>query len=211
MHALLRRLAETRGNLSIARGWEGRGLLTWPDADGVNSRAQCNATYAQRGSHVHPAKRRKCVLWPFWVERCMRSGITSWNFMHAGSDQGLLWYGYNLSSIASGVRTITAKPVGPDGKPMLLGLPFWVHMQGLCKPWLATRDTLSRSKCLKTNAFFWHGVWSRFREPNGLDGKCPTLKRAYERFTRMTPKEANRSCFWSNRCFNKYKPNWVVD
>ena len=211
MHKLLRKLAETRGNFSIERGWEGRGLLTWPDADGLDARAQCNATYMKRGSHVSPAKRRRCGLWPFWVKRCTRFGITSWNFMHAGSDQGLLWYSYNLSSIASGVHTITTKPVGPDGKQMLLGLPFWVHMQGLCKPWLATRDILSRSKCLKANASFWHAVWSRFRASHALDRKCPTLKRAYERFERIAPSEANRSCFWSNRCFNQYKPRWVVD
>jgi hypothetical protein len=211
MHRLLRHLADTRGNFSIARGWEGRGLLTWPDADGTNSRAQCNATYAKRGSHVDPFKRRRCTLWPFWVERCFRSGVTSWNFMHAGSDQGLLWYAYNLSSLAPGVRTITTKPTGSDGKHMLLGLPFWVHMQGLCKPWLATRDVLSRSKCLKANAFFWHGVWSRFRASHGLDQKCPTLAHAYERFIRVAPLEANRSCFWSNRCFHRYKPKWVVD
>ena len=131
--------------------------------------------------------------------------------MHAGFDQGVLWYGFNLSADATGVRTLLTKPTGPDGKSMLLGLPFWMHMQGVCKPWLVTRESLKRSKCMKSNAFFWHGVWSRFRAPHQLDRKCPTLESAYKRFLRLAPAEANLTCFWSDRCFHRFKPRWVVD
>lgn len=89
MHALLRRLARTR-NFTVARGWEETGLLTWPDADASDAHAQCNATYAINGAHAAPAlgsRRRRCALWPFWIERCRRHRLTNWNFMHAGSDQ----------------------------------------------------------------------------------------------------------------------------
>lgn len=148
MHQLLRHLAETRANnFSVARGWAGSGLLTWPAADASNARAQCNTTAMQNGLNVHPAQgRRRCALWPFWIRRCQQHGLTSWNFMHAGSDQGVLWYAYNLSGVSS-VRSLTAKPLGPKGHALPLGLQYWVHLQGTCKPWLVSRQTLRRSKC----------------------------------------------------------------
>ena len=104
-------------------------------------------------------------------------------------------------------------PLKPDGKPLLLGLPFWVHLQGRCKPWLATRETLARSKCLKANAFFFHGVWDRFRAADpSLEATCPTFAAAYERFQKLGLAEARRPCFWGGRtnCFNEHKPAWVV-
>ena len=216
MHTLLRRLASTRASsFDVARGWAGSGLLTWPDADASSARAQCNSTAMRHGLHVAPGQgpRRRCALSPFWVGRCRRHALTNWNFIHAGSDQGVLWYAYNLSGLSS-VRALTAKPVGPDGKKrLLLGLPFWVHMQGMCKPWLATRETLRRAKCLKSNAFFFHGVWDRFRAADpSLEAQCPTVARAYERFVQLAPPHARKPCFWGGRtnCYNQYRPAWAA-
>lgn len=209
MHSLLRGLANTR-NFSVARGWANVGLLTWPDrVELTDSRAQCNASYMQRGLHVGSQHRRRCSLSRAWVERCRRHGVTNWNFMHAGTDQGILWYAYNLSGLGS-VRSVTGKPI-VNGQSILYGLPFWTHLQGMCKPWLASRSALARAKCLKTGAYFWHGVWNRLRAKHpDLDRKCPTFARAYENFVAIAPKEAEMPCFWSEKCFQKYKPKWVV-
>ena len=211
MHRLMKRLAMTRStSFSIARGWGDCGLMTWPD---LLHGAQCNSSALRAGANVDPSRerRRRCELSPFWVARCQRHGLSNWNFMHAGSDQGLLWYAYNLSG-RSTVRALPAKPPGPDGNPLLLGLPFWVHLQGLCKPWLATRDTLSRAKCLKANAFFFHGVWERFvaADPS-LKGTCPTFARAFDRFVSLAPPEAKLACFWGGRtnCYDRYRPSWA--
>ena len=215
MHRMMKRLANTRKtSFNIARGWADCGLVTWPDViHGTDPRAQCNSSSLRSGSNVDPSRerRRRCDLSPFWVARCQRHGITNWNFMHAGSDQGLLWYAYNLSGRSS-VRSLTTKPLGPDGKPLLLGLPFWVHSQGLCKPWLTTRETLSRSKCMKANAFFFHGLWGRFvaADPS-LKATCPTFERAYKRFVTLAPPEAKLPCFWGGRtnCYERYRPAWA--
>lgn len=210
MHTHLRRLTDTR-NFSVARGWGQVGLLTWPDrVDLADSRAQCNASYAKRGLHVAPGKRRRhaCSLSPFWMERCRKFGLTNWNFMHAGSDQGILWYAYNLSGLGS-VRSIVGKPV-VDGRSILFGRQFWTHLQGMCKPWLVSRSALTRAKCLKTGAYFWHGIWRRLRAKHDLDRKCPTFSRAFDKFVSIAPREAEMPCFWSERCFQKYKPKWVV-
>ena len=209
VHALMRRLADTH-NFSVQRGWAGAGLLTWPDVDSVDTRAQCNATYLQRGAHVKPTKRRRCSLSPFWVERCRRHGMTNWNFMSAASDQGILWYAYNLSGL-SAARALPSRARSPDGTMLPLGLNRWVHLQGTCKPWLASRQTLSRSKCLKAGAFFWHGVWDRFNESHELSVKCPTMASAYARFLSFSPREARLPCFWTEQCFQRYKPAWVKD
>lgn len=124
--------------------------------------------------------------------------------------QGVLWYAYNLSGMAS-IRALTSKPIGPSGQAMLLGRQFWVHMQGMCKPWLASERELMRSKCLKAGAFFWFAVWQRYAASNGLVEQCPTLTRAYDRFVKIAPREASQPCFWSESCFQKHKPNWVAD
>ena len=215
MHRLLRRLAATRASsFDVARGWAGSGLLTWPDADASNARAQCNSTAMRHGLHVAPGQgpRRRCALSPYWIRRCKRHALTNWNFIHAGSDQGVLWYAYNLSGLSS-VRALTGKPMGPDGKKLLVGLPYWVHMQGMCKPWLATRETLKRAKCLKANAFFFHGVWDRFRAADpSLEAQCPTFARAYQRFVKLAPPHARKPCFWGGRtnCYNQYRPAWAA-
>ena len=214
MHRLLTQLAADRANFSVARGWANGGLLTWPDVDARSPRAQCNSSAMSRGAHVDPArgKRRRCALWPFWIARCRQHRLTNWNFIHAGSDQGILWYAYNLSGWSS-LRALQNKPRGPNGEALLLGLPFWVHLQGMCKPWLATRETLARAKCLRSNAFFFHGVWDRFREAKGLDRTCPTFAAAFERFRKVAPPEARKPCFWGGAvsCFERYRPAWVVD
>ena len=212
VHRLMRRLAWTRASsFSVARGWANSGLLTWPEVHASDVRAQCNASAMRQGMHLEPQRRRRCHLDPYWVARCQRYGLTNWAFMHAGSDQGLLWYAFNLSGLSS-VRTLFSKPRSSDGTPLLLGLPFWVHLQGTCKPWLVTRDTLRRSKCLKANAFFFHGIWERFRDAE-LERKCPSFARAFERFKSVAPTEARLPCFWGGRtnCFDQYRPAWVVD
>lgn len=212
IHRLLRRLAWTRADsFSVARGWASGGLLTWPEIHASDPRAQCNATAMRHGMHLEPSRRQRCALSPYWVARCRRHGLTNWNFMHAGSDQGILWYAYNLSGLSS-VRALDTKPLGPDGKPLLLGLPFWVHLQGRCKPWLTTRETLRRSKCLKANAFFFFGVWEKVRDER-LERTCPSFARGYERFVRLAPAAARRPCFWGGRtnCYAQHKPAWVVD
>ena len=109
---------------------------------------------------------------------------------------------------AFAIDSVTGKPV-VDGQSILYGLQFWTHLQGMCKPWLASRSALARAKCLKTGAYFWHGVWRRLRDKHDLDRKCPTFARAYEKFVAIAPKEAEMPCFWSERCFQKYKPGWV--
>ena len=69
---------------------------------------------------------------------------------------------------------------------------------------------LTRAKCLKTGAYFWHGIWRRLRAKHDLDRKCPTFSRAFDKFVSIAPREAEMPCFWSERCFQKYKPKWVV-
>ena len=60
---------------------------------------------------------------------------------------------------------------------------------------------LARAKCLKTGAYFWHGVWNRLRAKHpDLDRKCPTFARAYEQFVAIAPKEAEMPCFWTFLC-----------
>ena len=79
MHRLLRRLAATRASsFDVARGWAGSGLLTWPDADASNARAQCNSTAMRHGLHVAPGQgpRRRCALSPYWIRRCKRHALT---------------------------------------------------------------------------------------------------------------------------------------
>lgn len=210
VHALLRRLADAR-DFTVARGWAGAGLLTWPDSDRHDATSHCNASYMRHAAHIHPAlgRRRRCSLWPFWVRRCREQQLTSWNFMHAGSDQGVFWYAYNLSGLSDSRSLV--RPTGPDGKALPLGRPYWVHLQGMCKPWLATKQRLSRSKCLKAGAFFWHGLWRRLRAAHRLDQKCPTFARGYRQFVELAPPEARLPCFWTEACFQQHKPKWVVD
>lgn len=215
LHRLLRHLAASH-DFSVQRGWnrndmQHSGLLTWPDVDAVEPRAQCNATYLRRGSHVPIQRRRRCAaLWPYWVERCRRHGLTNWNFMSAASDQGLLWYAYNLSGLSS-ARAIPARARGDNGRLLPLGLAKWAHLQGTCKPWLVSRETLARSKCLKSGAFFWHGVWGRFEKTHDLTRLCPTLASAYARFVSIAPPQSKKPCFWTEACFQKHKPSWVKD
>ena len=214
VHRLLLRLSASH-DFTVQRGWNANntarsGLLTWPDVDAADPRAHCNASYLQRGAHVPPRRRRRCALWPYWVERCRRHGLTNWNFMSAASDQGLLWYAYNLSGLST-VRAIPARARSEHGGLLPIGLHRWVHLQGACKPWLVSKQTMSRAKCLKAGAFFWHAVWERFSRAHNLTRICPTLANAYARFLSFAPPQARKPCFWTEECFRKHKPTWVKD
>ena len=92
-----------------------------------------------------------------------------------------------------------------------------MHLQGQCKPWLTSKRTLARAKCLKALAYFWHAVWRPLtltrddgRRPD-LNATCPSMARAYERFVEIAPPEASRPCFWGGECFGRFRPSWVID
>ena len=139
--------------------------------------------------------------------------MTSWNHVAASGDQGIFYYVYNMSGRFPGatLRTL-AHPRDADGRVFMgPGAPWWAHLQSSCKPWLVSRTTLARAKCLKLNAFFWHGVWAAATASDAsLGASCPSFAAAYTRFVGIAPKEARLPCFWTEECFKKYRPAWVT-
>ena len=117
-----------------------------------------------------------CAVWPYWRARCVRFGVTNWNYVSANADNGILWWLYNISGL--GAARVLYRPSTPRGEPEPTASgAWWAHAQSMCKPWLATPKILAGSeRCSGINDYFFCTLWPEMAE--ALQDDCPAFEAA---------------------------------
>lgn len=153
-------------DFTIDKGWNKAGLLVWPERV-----APCR----NRGWRKATLNGTKCHLNSFWLERCLKYGITNWVHVGAYEVQGIFWYAYNMSGLSSArfIGEYQAKHnrvIGPGGGVLSPNVPHLIHLQGGCKPW-STKTPPSWLKdmkrvdhgvgrrCTANLQWFWDTLW----------------------------------------------------